>query len=541
MGENRGKQLSRQLLSGPLKSLAGDVSSGCARLGRRNTYHKTVPAKLPMCSPQTDAIATASRDPIGQRANSSRKLVGVQVAGYVALLLGGMGIFLLVRTYGEGLEAPAAPADARPVGQPAAGQVDVVLHVMATLAAVIALGFVLGRAFRYFGQPPVIGEVVAGIVLGPSLLGAIAPSAMEFLIPAIGSDPKGQVPAALKAVSQLGVVLYMFLVGLELNAARLAGRAHAAIAVSHTSIVVPFVLGAGLALGLYPTFSHQGVPFTSFALFLGVAMSITAFPVLARILTDRQMSKTELGSVALSCAAADDVTAWCLLALVVGVAQADLAIAAKVIGGAVAFILFMFLAAEPIVRRLNQSWDARPGELPPLAIPGTFLAILLAGLTTEAIGIHAVFGAFLLGAIIPHDGRVARDFTAKLKDPVTVLLLPAFFAYTGMRTQIQLVSGWNNWLWCVAIILVATIGKFGGTLAAARLTGLRWRDAAALGALMNTRGLMELIVLNIGLDLGVISPTLFAMMVIMALVTTAATAPVLQWLIPSQIAREPGR
>jgi Kef-type K+ transport system membrane component KefB len=455
------------------------------------------------------------------------------LTGYLALLAGGVGLFFLVRAFGDGLSAPMPPTDARPVGRPIPGQVDVVVHVIATLAAVIGLGFVLGRAFRYLGQPPVIGEVVAGILLGPSLLGAISPEAVHWLIPSPTSDPNGQVPAALRAVSQLGVILYMFLVGLDLNAARLAGRAHAAVAVSHSSIVVPFVLGAVLALGLYPIFSHEGVPFTSFALFMGASMAITAFPVLARILTDRGLDKTELGGVALGCAAADDVTAWCLLALVVGVAQADLSSAARVIGGAIVFIVFMFLAIRPVLRRVTRVWDTQPGALPPLAVSGTFLAVLLAALTTEAIGIHAVFGAFLLGAVIPHNSRIAREFSAKLKDPVTVLLLPAFFAYTGMRMQINLVNGWESWLWCGAIILVATLGKFGGTLLAARLTGLSWRDAAALGTLMNTRGLMELIILNIGLDLGIISPTLFAMMVVMALVTTAATAPVLQWLIPT--------
>lgn len=455
------------------------------------------------------------------------------LAGYLAMVGGGSGLFFWVRAFGEGLTAPLPPTYARPVGQPLPGQVDVVLHVIATLVAVIGLGFVLGRAFRYLGQPPVIGEVVAGILLGPSLLGAISPTAMHLLIPSPASDPHGQVPAALKAVSQLGVILYMFLVGLDLNAARLAKRAHAAVAVSHASIVVPFVLGAAIALGLYPTFSHQGVPFTSFALFMGVAMAITAFPVLARILTDRGMDKTDLGGVALGCAAADDVTAWCLLALVVGVAQADVGKAAVVICGAIAFIGIVFLVVQPLLRRATNAWDSRSGELPPLAVSGTFLAVLLAALATEAIGIHAVFGAFLLGAVIPHDSRIAHEFTAKMKDTVTVLLLPAFFAYTGMRTRIDLVAGWESWLWCGAIILAATVGKFGGTFVAARLTGLGWRDAAALGALMNTRGLMELIVLNIGLDLGVISPTLFAMMVVMALVTTAATAPVLQWIIPS--------
>ena len=455
------------------------------------------------------------------------------IAGYLALIFGGVSLFFLVRSFGDGLSAPLPPADARPVGRPIPGQVDVTLHVIATLAAVIGLGFVLGRLFRFFGQPPVIGEVVAGILLGPSLLGAISPATAHLLIPSLTSDPKEQVPAALKAVSQLGVILYMFLVGLELNAGRLARRAHATVAMSHSSIVVPFVLGTVLALGLYPVFSHEGVPFTSFALFLGTAMAITAFPVLARILTDRGLDKTDLGGVALGCAAVDDVTAWCLLALVVGVAKADPGAAVGVIGGAIVFIAIMFLAIQPLLRRVARVLDARPGDLPPLAVSGVFLAVLLAALTTDAIGIHAVFGAFLLGAVVPHDSRIAHEFTAKLKDPVTILLLPAFFAYTGMRTQINLMHGWESWLWCAAIILVATVGKFGGTFVAGRLAGLSWRDAAALGTLMNTRGLMELIVLNIGLDLGIISPTLFAMMVVMALATTAATAPVLHWLIPA--------
>jgi Kef-type K+ transport system membrane component KefB len=454
------------------------------------------------------------------------------LAGYLALLAGGIVLFFLVRAWGEGLTAPATPAGARPVGHPLHERVNVVMHVIATLAAVVFLGFVLGRAFRHLGQPPVIGEVIAGIMLGPSLLGAISPDTMNLLIPSPVNDPDGHVPAALRAVSQLGAILYMFLVGLELNTARLARRAHAAVAVSHASIVVPFVLGSALALGLYPILSQEGVPFTSFALFVGAAMAITAFPVLARILTDRKLERTELGNVALSCAAADDVTAWCMLALVVGVAQANIGNAARVIGGAIAFIAFMFVVVRPLVRRLIHRAEDQSGDLSPLVVSATFLAVLLASLATETIGIHAVFGAFLLGAVIPHDSRLARDFTTKTKDLVTVLLLPAFFAFTGMRTQINLMSGWETWLWSGAIILVATAGKFGGSFMAARLTGLGWREAAALGTLMNTRGLMELIVLNIGLDLGIISPTLFTMMVVMALVTTAATAPILQWLIP---------
>lgn len=481
-------------------------------------------------SPIDDGLGRAARPAIGP----SVAIRWTGVASYLALVSGGVALFFLVRAFGDGMIAPPTPADAKPVGQSRPGHIDVVQHVLATLAAVVFLGYVLGRACRYFSQPPVIGEVIAGIVLGPSLLGALFPAASNLLIPSAAVDPNGQVPAALRVVSQLGVILYMFLVGLELNGALLAGRAHAAVAVSHASIVAPFVLGSALALGLYPIFSHEGVSFTSFALFMGSAMAITAFPVLARILTDRKLEKTELGGMALGCAAADDVTAWCLLSLVVGVAQADMGGAARVIVGALAFIAFMFIVVRPMLSGMARVSDGQTDTLSPLEISGAFLAVLLAALITETIGIHAVFGAFLLGAVIPHDSRIAYEFSGKLKDLVTVLLLPAFFALTGMRTQINLMSGWENWLWTGAIILVATAGKFGGTLAAARLTGLSWREAAALGTLMNTRGLMELIVLNIGLDLGMISPTLFAMMVVMALATTAATAPILNWLIPTE-------
>jgi Kef-type K+ transport system membrane component KefB len=457
----------------------------------------------------------------------------VGAAAYVAMLLGAVGAFFAVRHLGTDLVAPAAPAGAVSVAAPKAGQVDVVLHVLATLAAIIALGFALGRAFRYVGQPPVIGEVLAGILLGPSLLGALSPEAMHLLIPSAAADPKGQVTAALRAVAQLGVVLYMFLVGLELNGAKLKHHAHAAVAISHASIVAPFVLGLLVALPLYPRLSHSGVPFVSFALFMGVALSVTAFPVLARILADRGLDRTPAGVVALGCAAADDVTAWCLLALVVGVARAEVGSALGTIAGATAFIAVMFLVVGPLARWACRKLDERE-TLPSAAVPVIFVAVLLSALATEAIGVHAVFGAFLLGAVIPHDSRVARDFTRALKDVVTVLLLPAFFALTGLRTEIGLLGTWESWLVCGGIILVATLGKFGGTFAAARFSGYDGRTAAALGAMMNTRGLMGLIVLDIGLSMGVIAPTLFAMMVVMALVTTLATAPALARLLPTK-------
>lgn len=458
---------------------------------------------------------------------SKRHSIGWRgTSAYLALIACGVGLFLLVKWIGTGLES--AGVNAVTESKPSARRVDVVLHVIATLAAVIALGTILGRLLRVIGQPAVIGEVLAGIMLGPSLLGAISPDAMHWLIPPADVDPNGQVTAALSAVSQIGVILYMFLVGLELNAPRLRHQAHSALAVAHTSMVVPFVLGSFLAIGLYSGFAPRGVPFSSFALFMGAAMSVTAFPVLARILTDRKMEKTELGIVALGCAAADDVTAWCLLALVVGLARSQLGNVGWVIGAAIGFIAMMFLVVNPFLARLMHRLERQPGPLEPFVVSCVFLGLLVSSLITEAIGIHAVIGAFLLGVILPHEGKVAREFTAKLKDPVIALLLPAFFAITGMRTQIGLLGSWSEWMWCGVIILAATVGKLGGTMTAARLTGLNWQDSIALGALMNTRGLMALVVLNIGLEMGVLSPTLFSMMVVMAVVTTAATTPILQ-------------
>jgi Kef-type K+ transport system membrane component KefB len=408
--------------------------------------------------------------------------------------------------------------------------VSVLEHVLATLAAVIAAGLLLGRLLRPLGQPPVVGEVLAGILLGPSLLGLVWPEAMHALIPAPADDPGGKVPAAVGTVAQLGVVLYMFLVGLELDAGHLAGHAKTAGAVAAVGMAVPFALGVGLAFGLYAGYSPAGKPFGPFALFLGVALAVTAFPVLARILADRGLDHTEPGTLALGAAAIGDVAAWCLLAGVVGVAKATVENALWVVGGAAAFGLGLVFVARPVLVRLSRWLDDRPGPLPGWAVSGTFVGVLLCSLATEAIGVHALFGAFLLGAVLPHDGRLAREFTTKLQVPVTVLLLPAFFAATGLRTEIGLLRSGTDWLWCGLVVLAATAGKVGGTVLAARLSRRGWRESLALGALMNTRGLMELIVLTVGLELGVISPPLFAMLVIMALVTTAATGPALAWL-----------
>lgn len=445
---------------------------------------------------------------------------------YVLLFIAAVVVFFLIRFYGESLTIRPAVGAVTTVSAKAATTSDashLLPQVLVALITIITTARILGAVCLRCGQPRVIGEVCAGIALGPSLLGRVAPDVMVSLFPS-------SVSPVLGILAQIGVILYMFLIGLELNSGLLKSKAHVTVAISHASIVAPFLLGSFLALFVFEKYAPAGVSFTSFAMFLGVAMSITAFPILARILTDLQLNQTELGVIALSCAAADDVTAWCLLAFVVGVTQADLYGAVLTIVLTGAYIGLMFGVSRPLLNRLLP--DSKESELPVGVTAWVLIAVLASALITEAIGIHAIFGAFLLGAVIPHDSLLARSFRNKLEDVVSILLLPAFFAYTGTRTQIGLLSEWPDWWFCLLIIIVATVGKFGGTFVAAKFTGLDSRTSASLGILMNTRGLMELIVLNIGLDLGVISPTLFAMMVLMALATTIATTPILRRLLP---------
>lgn len=395
-------------------------------------------------------------------------------------------------------------------------------HVLLALIVVIIAARVLGALFRRLAQPPVIGEVVAGILLGPSLLGRVAPSVSSYVLPP-------SVAPHLQVIAQLGVILFMFLVGLELDTSLLRKRTRATIAISHASIVLPMALGGVAAFFIHDSLAPAGVPLRVFALFLGVSMSVTAFPVLARILTDRGISKTELGTLAISCAAVDDVTAWCLLAAVVGLARHDFGEVLVTLGLSALYVAVMLAVVRPLLARVVRRQELL-GRITPDAIAMIFIGLLASALATEYAGIHALFGAFLLGAVIPHQSLLAKSLHEKLGDLVVMLLLPAFFAYTGMRTQIGLLSDARSWLVCAALIGVACAGKFGGGALAARFTGLSWRDAASIGVLMNTRGLMELVVLNIGLDLGVISPTLFAMLVVMAVVTTLATTPLLELL-----------
>ncbi len=395
---------------------------------------------------------------------------------------------------------------------------------------VIVSSRTIGIGARRLRQPMVIAEVIAGICLGPSLLGWLAPKAEAMLF------PQTSMPL-LSLMSQVGLVLFMFLIGLELDPKLLRGRARASVVISHTSIAVPFALGALLAFPLYPRLSPSSVRFTSFVLFMGVAMSITAFPVLARILVERRLLRTKVGTVTIACAAVDDVTAWCILAFVVATARSTgLFDAVKTTVLALAYMAFMLLVVRPFAARFAGTTRAGLSQ----NIVALLLVLLLgSSFLTELIGIHALFGAFLFGTVIPREGAFARHLAEKMEDLVVVLMLPLFFAYSGLRTQIGLLDHSESWLYCGGIIVAACVGKFGGSTVAARFTGLNWRESSAIGILMNTRGLVELIALNIGYDLGVISQTLFTMLVIMALVTTFMTTPILSWVYPiERLAKE---
>jgi Kef-type K+ transport system membrane component KefB len=429
----------------------------------------------------------------------------------VAVLLG------IVATRQAG-PAPTAAAQ-RTAGQ---GLPNLVLLV-AQLSLIILATRAVGWLAEKIRQPRVIGEVLAGILLGPSLLGWVAPGLSGLLFPASSF-------AVLNALSQLGLVLFMFMVGLELNVKELHHQGPSAVLISHASIAAPMALGALLALYLYPRLSDASVGFAGFALFMGAAMSITAFPVLARILSERNLLHSRLGTMAITCAAIDDVTGWCVLAYIVAqVRAAESAIPVWLtVAGLGVFLALMLLVVRKPLAKIERSYLAH-GELHDNLKALLLLVLMLSALVTELLGLHLLFGAFIAGAIMPRNRQFVAYLTGKFESLTVLLLLPLFFAYTGLRTGIGQVRGRDGWWLCGLIVAVAVAGKLGGTGVAARLGGLSWRDSLALGALMNTRGLMELVVLNIGLDIKVISPTLFSMMVVMAVATTMMTPPLVAY------------
>jgi len=395
-------------------------------------------------------------------------------------------------------------------------------HPLSLLLLQILVIIIASRIFSLIlmliGQPSVIGEILAGIFLGPSVMGLLFPDFFHFIFPANSLG-------TLQFLSQIGLAFFMFIIGMDLDLSDIRGKARSALFVINASIAVPFLMGVLLAYYLYATYAPAGVGFLAFGLFIGISLSITAFPVLARILQERGMTKTPVGLLAIICAASNDVIGWCILAAVIAIAKAG-AIASSLftIILAVVFVSVMLLVVKPLLVKVfhKQLSKEDPGKL---TVAFSFLTLLCSAYIAELIGIHALFGSFLAGVIMPQNINFKQKITEKLEDVSVLVLLPIFFAFTGLRTQIGLLNDGQAWTTFGYVLLIAVGGKFGGSALAAKITGQSWKNSLMLGSLMNTRGLMELIVLNIGYDLGILSPQIFAMMVLMALTTTFMTGP----------------
>ncbi|PJZ42646.1 sodium:proton antiporter [Leptospira kmetyi] len=391
-------------------------------------------------------------------------------------------------------------------------------RLLLQLIVIIIASRLFGKLSTMLGQPSVIGEILAGILLGPSLLGLVFPEGFQLLFPK-------ESLSTLQILSQLGLLLFMFTIGMELDLKILRNQAESAVVISHSSIMFPFLLGAGLAYFIYVPLAPQGVDFIAFCLFMGIGMSITAFPVLARIILEKGLTKTTLGSLALTAAAADDVTAWCVLAIVVTIVNAgSFSSGILMIVMSLSYMLLMWKGILPLMKRAGNLYTTKESMTKTITA-FFFLFIFLSAWVTEAIGIHALFGAFLAGVVMPDKKELRSNLVDKIEDFSLTVLLPLFFAFTGLRTKFGLLSSSGLWPIFFVILFVAVLGKLGGSAIASRLSGKNWKDSLAIGMLMNTRGLMELIVLNIGYDLGVLSEEIFSMMVLMALTTTVMTGP----------------
>lgn len=462
-------------------------------------------------------------DDTGFASTSHRSIFAV----YAVAIGVAIGVMFWLLGLGRDLTAPR-PAGGD-IGGTDAHQIDtheIFWKLLLAIAVVIVAARMVGALFRRFGQPQVVGEIVAGVILGPTVLGAIWPAATDYVFDA-------DVMPFIEVFAQIGLVFFMFLVGAELDLRLIRGQGHAAALVSHASIIAPFLSGLALALVIFPNLGSPDGDFLPFALFMGASMSITAFPVLARILTERGLHRTRLGAVTITCAAIDDVTAWCMLAVVVTVARADSAASAlPTVGWSVLFIAVMVLLVRPLLGRLASVHEDQ-GRLSGTLIAMIFVGLVLSALATDRIGIHAIFGAFLFGAIMPQRAELTEELFEKLEDFSVIFLLPLFFAFSGLRTDVlALGTDPELWLYTALVLAVAVAGKWGGSTLAAKAVGMGWRDSLSLGILMNCRGLTELVILNIGLELGVIPPNLFAILVIMALVTTFMTTPILALLRP---------
>jgi Kef-type K+ transport system membrane component KefB len=397
------------------------------------------------------------------------------------------------------------------------------LLLLVQIAAIIVVARVVGYFLVKIGQPSVVGEIIGGIILGPSLLGKLFPAVEAKLFPEDSLF-------TLQMLGQVGLILFMFMVGAEMDLAAIRKQARAVIVIGQSSIIVPFLLGLAGGYWLYKELAPPGISFLSWELFIGISVSITAFPVLARIIQERGLSGSRAGTLALTCAAVDDVVSWCLLAVVVAIVKAQSGWnSIYTIALSLGFVLLMLLGARPLLERLLPAAGVQ-GVAKKNTMGILFILVLFSASVTELIGIHALFGAFLAGVIVPPNQTFRKSLVDKIEHVSVILLLPLFFAFSGLRTQIGLLNGGAMWIMCLLITIGAIVGKFGGTALAARFVGEGLKDSLILGALMNTRGLMELVVLNIGYDLGVLPPNVFTMMVLMALLTTFMTSPLLHWI-----------
>lgn len=401
------------------------------------------------------------------------------------------------------------------------------------IVLIMVLARLMGVFFRKLGQPTVIGEILAGIVLGPTLFGWVFPGVHGFLF----SREQSMV---LENLSQIGLILFMFVIGMEIDLTAIKRKAESALLVSHASIFFPFLLGLVLSYLIYDEYAPIGVGFTEFSLFIGIAMSITAFPLLARILHERGLTRTGLGTMAITCAAFDDLTAWTLLAMIIALVQSGSMVGVVVtLLLTVAYGLIMYFLIQPFLRRLSEIYVSRE-NLTKTAMAIVFVYLFSSALATEMIGIHALIGAFFAGVVMPSDQKLKDLISERIDYIALVFLLPLFFAYTGMKTDLWTLGEGGTLSVLALVLFFAILGKFVGSSLAARFVGMSWTDSLSLGTLMNTRGLMELIVLNIGYQLGILTPALFSAMVVMTLVTTFLTGPSLQWIQAySEKSREP--
>ncbi len=397
-------------------------------------------------------------------------------------------------------------------------------HPLALLLIQIVVIMVATRLFGFLvsfvAQPTVVGEIIAGIILGPSLLGFFFPEFSILLFPK-------ESLSNLSLISQLGLIFFMFVVGMELDFEKIKKQSSASVFISHASIIFPFFLGVVLSYWLYPLFAPHNISFMPFALFIGIAMSITAFPVLARIIKEKNLTDTNYGAMAITCAATDDITAWYILALIIAISiSGTLGSSLFLLLFIAVYVVVMFYGIRPLLAKIGKTQNER---LSMNAMSAIVVLLLISSLVTESIGIHALFGAFMAGAMMPSSAtsRLKELIAPRLEYVSLLVLLPLFFALTGLRTEIGLLNTSDGWLVCGLIIIIAVTGKLLGSSLAAKFMGFNWRDSFALGILMNTRGLMELVVLNIGYDMGILSTELFTMFVIMALVTTFMTGPIL--------------